>query len=623
MKKPTNNTNGSMNEPIDNIKIVLTGIGECGDAIGEHEGQRVSVFGGIPGETVVARTIRRSAGGIDAVVETVIEASPHRRAAACSHFGECSGCQWQHIEYSHQLKLKRELVERALESQGLDRSLIHAVLPSPDEFGYRNHARLTVRRRLNRFGFINRITREFVPVDQCLIMAEGVNSLMTALSGCCAETSQFSIRYGVNTDDYLIQPHFKNPEVTVITGQPHYHEIMGGHRFRVSSPAFFQVNTPQAERLVDLIRDRLKLTGAETIIDAYSGVGAFAILLSPYVKKAVAIEESGAAVKDARENIRGIPNVELIEAKTESVLPHLGRLADAIIIDPSRTGCHPAALKTLNFYPPKRLVYVSCNPEALARDLKVLTHGPYETEDISPVDLFPQTYHVETVATLKSSAGKEAAFQKRQNLILASASPRRIEILTAMGLKFETAASSIAETPTEGLSPEEQAIAHARAKAAAVAAKFESGTIITADTIVALGDELLGKPASSEDAVEMLLKLRGKTHRVVTAVSVTDAATGETLSDYRTTQVTIRNYTDQHIEDYVKSGSPLDKAGAYGIQDKVFNPVARVKGCYLNVVGLPVCLMLDLLLKIGVHPTPSSNWRPEGNCPDCQKWQCG
>ncbi len=453
-------------------------------------------------------------------------------------------------------------------------------------------------------------------------MAEGVNSLLAALNGRCAETTQFSIRYGVNTDDYLIQPQFKNPDVTVITGQQHYHEVMGGRKFRVSSPAFFQVNTPQAERLADLIRDRLQLTGAETIIDAYAGVGTFAALLSPYAKKVIAIEESGAAIKDARVNVRDIPNVELIEAKTESVLPHLGRLADAVIIDPSRTGCHPSALKTLNFYPPKRLVYVSCNPEALARDLRVLSHGPYEIEDISPVDLFPQTYHVETVATMRYNAEKEQAFLDRQRLILASASPRRAEILTAMGVKFEAAASQVAETPTEGFPPEDQAIAHARAKAAAVAAKYNSGTIIGADTIVALGDEMLGKPISPDEATDMLKKLRGKTHRVVTAVAVTDAATGETLTDFRTSQVTMRHYTDQEIDDYVKSGSPLDKAGAYGIQDKGFNPVAKIKGCYSNVVGLPACLMLELLQKLAVQPTISSNWRPEGNCPDCQKWQC-
>jgi 23S rRNA (uracil1939-C5)-methyltransferase len=610
-----------MNESIESIVVKLTGIGEYGDAIGEYDGQRVNVSGGIPGERVSALVIRCSDQGIDATVETVIEPSPFRRASVCASVGECSGCQWQHINYSHQLYLKQELVKKALKLEGLDDSLVQPVLPSPGEFGYRNHARLTVRRRLNRFGFINRVTHRFVPVDQCPIMAEGVNSLLSALNGRCGETTQFSIRYGVNTDDYLIQPQFKNPDVTVITGQQHYHEVLNSRMFRVSSPAFFQVNTPQAERLADLIRDRLQLTGSETIIDAYAGVGTFAALLAPYAKKVIAIEESGAAIKDARVNVRDIPNVELIEAKTESVLPHLGRLADAVIIDPSRTGCHPSALKTLNFYPPKRLVYVSCNPEALARDLRVLSHGPYEIEDISPVDLFPQTYHVETVATMRYNAGKEQAFLDRQRLILASASPRRAEILTAMGLKFEAAASQVAETPTEGLPPEDQALAHARAKAAAVAKKYPRGTVIAADTIVALGDEMLGKPASAEEAIEVLNKLRGKTHRVVTTVAITDAATGETLTDFRTSQVTMRHYTDQEIEDYVNSGSPLDKAGAYGIQDKHFNPVAKVKGCYSNVVGLPVCLMLELLQKLAVQPTVSSNWRPEGNCPDCQKWR--
>jgi len=610
-----------MNESTDTLSIKLTGLGDFGEAVGEYEGRRVNVFGGIPGEIVKARVIGRTDEGTEAIVETVIDPSSHRCPPICTYFGECSGCQWQHIDYIHQLDLKCELVRRSLEAEGINGSIVQPVLPSPCKFGYRNHARLTVRRRLNSFGFINRITHQFVPIDQCPIMAEGVNSLLAALNGRCGETSQFSVRYGVNTDDYLIQPQFKNPDVTVITGQLVYHEILNGHLFQVSSPSFFQVNTPQAERLVNLIREKLNLNGSETVIDAYAGVGTFAALLAPHAKKVIAIEESGAAINDARGNVRDVPNVELLEAKTESVLPHLGRLADVIIIDPSRTGCHPGALKTLNFYPPKRLVYVSCNPETLARDLRVLTRGPYELEDVTPVDLFPQTYHVESVAMLRYHGEKEQAFIDRQHLILASASPRRSEILTAMGLKFEAAASNIAEKPTEGLSPEDQAVAHARAKAETVIKIFTSGTIIAADTIVALGNEILGKPTSQEEAVEMLQKLRGKTHHVITAVAVIDTATGETIADYRTTQVSMRNYSDQEIEDYVKSGRPLDKAGAYGIQDKSFTPVAKVKGCYLNVVGLPVCLLLDLLLKLGVHPTLSSNWRPPGDCPECRRWQ--
>ncbi|TFG44961.1 MAG: class I SAM-dependent RNA methyltransferase, partial [Dehalococcoidia bacterium] len=199
-----------MNDLNELISLKLTGLGECGDTTGEYEGQRVNVFGGIAGETVEARVIRRNNAATEAIVENVIEPSPHRRTPPCPYFGECSGCQWQHISYPFQLELKQELIRRALESEGINDVVVRPVLPSPSELGYRNHARLTVRRRLNQFGFINRITRRFVPVDHCLLMAEGVNSLMSALSGRCAETTQFSIRYGVNTDDYLIQPKLKN-----------------------------------------------------------------------------------------------------------------------------------------------------------------------------------------------------------------------------------------------------------------------------------------------------------------------------------------------------------------------------------------------------------------------------
>ncbi|XUX01418.1 MAG: Maf family nucleotide pyrophosphatase [Dehalogenimonas sp.] len=610
-----------MMNPSKTITLTLNSIGEFGEASSEYEGRTISVFGGISGETIEANIIRQTDDGIDAVVNRVIEASPHRRDVVCPYFGRCSGCQWQHIEYSYQLQLKREIVKCAMESEGLDGSLVGEVLPSASEVGYRNHARLSVRRCLNSFGFINRVTHRFVPIDHCPIMAEGVNSLLSALNGRCGETTQFSIRYGVNTDEYLIQPQFKNPDITVITGQLYYQEILGGRTFRVSSPSFFQVNTPQTERLIELVRQRLNLSGNERIIDAYAGVGTFSVMLAPYVKKVIAIEESGAAIKDARVNVRDIPNVELIEARTESVLPHLGRLADAIIVDPSRTGCHPSALKILNFYPPKKLIYVSCNPDTLARDLRVLTHGPYEIQDVTPVDLFPQTYHVESVAVLRFSPEKERAFVNRQHLILASVSPRRSEILTGMGLKFETTSSNFAENPTNGLSPEQQAMAHAGAKASAVASGYTSGAIVAADTIVALGDEMFGKPGSPGGAVEMLTRLRGKTHRVITAVAVMDSSTKETLVDFRTTLVTMRNLTDREIEDYVKSGGPLDKAGAYGIQDKLFQPVAKIKACYLNVVGLPVCLMLDLLLKIGVHPNISPDWCPPGDCAHCHRWQ--
>ena len=160
------------------------------------------------------------------------------------------------------------------------------------------------------------------------------------------------------------------------------------------------MNTEQAERLIVKVRDRLELTGAETLIDAYAGVGTFAALLAPSVRRVIAVEESEAAVKDAAINTLGIDNLEFHEGKTEDVLSTLDSRADAVILDPPRAGCDLAALEAIVRWAPRRIVYVSCEPETLARDLRVLVRGGLRVEHVEPIDMFPQTHHTECVATL-------------------------------------------------------------------------------------------------------------------------------------------------------------------------------------------------------------------------------
>ena len=155
-----------------------------------------------------------------------------------------------------------------------------------------------------------------------------------------------------------------------------------------------------AELLALLVIDRLQPEPSQLVIDAYSGVGTFALLLAPFVRDVIGIEEARSAVRDAVHNGQDVPNTRFIQGKTEAVLPTLDERPDAVVLDPARVGCHPLVLEALLGLRPRRVVYVSCDPSTLARDLRVLVDGGYTLEEVQPLDMFPQTYHIESVATL-------------------------------------------------------------------------------------------------------------------------------------------------------------------------------------------------------------------------------
>jgi 23S rRNA (uracil1939-C5)-methyltransferase len=398
------------------------------------------------------------------------------------------------------------------------------------------------------------------------------------MQGRCQKRTQISVRYGVNTESFLVQP--KMTELDIPSGQKWYEEELKGRRFRISSPSFFQVNTAQAERMIDVIEDRLDLKGNEVIVDAFAGVGTFAAVLASKAGKVIAIEEAPAAIDDARVNVAGLGNVELVIGKTEAVLPSLNLAVDAVILDPPRVGCQRSGLDALLKLAPRKVIYVSCDPESLARDLRILCDGGYRLADVQPVDMFSHTYHVECIATLVRS-------DSSPDIVLASASPRRRELLLALGLDFESVASTNDEVISSDESPATVSERLALAKAESVAVSHPDKAVIGADTIVVLDGAILGKPRDGVEAADMLKRLRGRQHEVITAVAV--ICNGRLFVDHVSTRVTMRSYTDGEIAAYVASGDPMDKAGAYAVQNQAFAPVASVDGCYLNVVGLPLC----------------------------------
>ena len=391
-------------------ELVLGPIDDLGDTLAEFEGGTINVSGGLPGERVVARIHRyrrRRRDHISGTVSRVLTASPDRVTPKCGYCGPCSGCQWQHVSYGRQLELKRETVARQLVVyEALVQIDVKAAIPAPDQFYYRNHARFTVRRG-GQLGFSNRITRRFIRVDHCMLMSPAINAAVTEFQDRAGETTNMSVRVGVNTGDILVQPTFQNPDIGVPSGQTHYRERMYGRDLRIASPSFFQVNTGQAIGLIDIVRSGLELRPNDVLVDAYAGVGVFAILLSPYVAKAIAIEESASAIQDGRSNAAGLDNVEFVQLRTEEALADLTNVCDlpekpdVVILDPPRAGCHPSALESLCRLGPDRVAYVSCDPPSLARDLDILVRNGYDVIDVQPVDMFPQTYHVESVTTLR------------------------------------------------------------------------------------------------------------------------------------------------------------------------------------------------------------------------------
>ena len=398
---------GYLDEP-QRVTLSLTDMAYEGHAIGRLEDLVVFAEYGIPGEEVVVEIYRKHAGIASARVVEVLHASPDRVEAPCPYYGVCGGCHWQHISYERQLQLKRHVVQEQLRRIGkFESQPVNETVGAANPWGYRNHLRLSAGRKGD-IGFMRRGSHRFLPIDRCLIADPRINDAIALLQGKGAGLHQVELRAGVNTGDLIVQPDMTDREPSAPPARKVYREALLGREFQISAPSFFQSNTPQAERLVQLVGEKLDPRPDELLVDAYAGVGTFAALFAADVRQVIGIEESPAAVADAAVNLAGLPNARFIEGKVEAVLPALQEKPDAVILDPSRVGCDPAVIEAILRLAPRKLVYVSCDPATLARDLRLLVDGGFELLDVTPLDMFPQTYHIECVANLRH-AGSAAA----------------------------------------------------------------------------------------------------------------------------------------------------------------------------------------------------------------------
>jgi 23S rRNA (uracil1939-C5)-methyltransferase len=404
-------------------EIELTTHSFGGDTIGKlPDGKTIFIPFGIAGERVEAEIIDSKKSFARGRIKRVLRESPKRIKARCPHFMECGGCHYQHLVYADQLMLKQEIVTDLLKRIGkIEAPPVKEIVGSPLEWNYRN----TVQFHLSptgKPGYQRAGANGVVEIRECHLPLPEINALWPQLElEADAGIQRVSIRCG--SDDELLVGLESNtpqpPEFSVdiplsvvllgpdddllLAGEDFSLMEVMGRTFRVSAASFFQVNLPQAEAMVKYVLEVLKVDKKSTVIDAYCGAGLFSAFLAPKVKSLIGIELAESSCNDFAVNLDEFDNVSLYIGAVEEILPELKLKPHAVLLDPPRAGLDPTAMAALIEAAPRQVVYVSCDPATLARDVQKLVAAGYSLESVKPFDLFPQTYHVESITVLTKS----------------------------------------------------------------------------------------------------------------------------------------------------------------------------------------------------------------------------
>lgn len=397
-----------------------------GAAVAREDGKVWLVSYALPGEVVEAEPRGRQGGVAVAAATRVIERSPHRVAAPCPYFGSCGGCQLQHAEYAHQLDLKRQVVAEAWSGAGLRLPADAAVLGMDDPWRYRIRGEFEALATPEgwRFGFHRMRSHSVMPVDACLIHDERIERALGAFAQAANELELKALQNLLLTVEpggrgllWRLRFHGREPGWPRVDFARRVADLLPdmvllddamtlefwGMTFRVRSDTFVQTNHRQMLLLYRTALEMLAASQSERVLDLYAGIGTISVAVARGAAGVTAIEENPHAVQLGRLNARiNSAHVDYMGGKVEDVLRgvRLGQYS-AAILDPPRAGCEPAAVAELVRLGLDRLVYVSCEPSTHARDLAALVRGGYRVRRAAIVDMFPQTYHIESVALLE------------------------------------------------------------------------------------------------------------------------------------------------------------------------------------------------------------------------------
>jgi 23S rRNA (uracil1939-C5)-methyltransferase len=405
----------------------------------QADGRAVFVPFTLPGETVLARVVEQKAGHIRAELVELLEPSLQRIIPRCKHFfspGQempggraCGGCHYQHLSYADQLITKSDILRDQLARIGkIEDPPIEPVVPSPQEWYYRNHIQFHLS-PAGKLGFIaadhteqeeyrqrrNRPAPAVLPIRECHLPESLLNDIWPALQfapGLGLE--RVSLRLGADGEVMLVLESGDVPELELEAGLSVVHLLDGesvvlageeslamdllGRTFRISAASFFQVNSAMAAKMVEHLLTCLPLPRQATVLDVYCGAGLFSAFFAPRCSRLIGIESAPSACEDFASNLDEFENVELYEGAAEDILSLLDVKPDLVIVDPPRAGLHLNVLDSLQALSPAHIAYISCDPSTLARDARRLLDGGYRLTSITPFDLFPQTYHIESIS---------------------------------------------------------------------------------------------------------------------------------------------------------------------------------------------------------------------------------
>jgi 23S rRNA (uracil1939-C5)-methyltransferase len=399
-------------------EITLSGLAYGGDAFGRDEdGKMIFVPFALPGERVKVEIVEAHQRWARSQLVEVIEASTDRIEPRCRHFADCGGCHYQHMPYTAQVQAKAEIVRSQLERiGGFEDPPIEGTVPSPAPWNTRNHLQFNLTPE-GHLGFMAAGSHRIVPIEECHLPEPVLSDLWPRLNvESISGLDRIGFRSGVMGACMIMLEGKGAPEMEVIidlpasvvwlapggllvlAGDRSLDFIISDRTFVVSAGSFFQVHTALAEELVQLVIRELSVQPGKTIFDLYAGVGLFSAFLAHEGARVVAVEESSRACSDFEKNLEEFDDIELYEAPVETALPAIRSRPDAVIIDPPRAGLSRKALQYLIDLTPPRLVYVSCDPATLARDSRRLKDAGYQFVRCTPIDLFPQTFHIETVS---------------------------------------------------------------------------------------------------------------------------------------------------------------------------------------------------------------------------------